>query len=119
MQNDTPLAFRSVMTLWRVNLLEAMKRVRQEIFCISPYFTDDVIQGVEKTLLSLPQKDIRKLTIRILTRIRLDDFLTGASELEALERILARPTHMPNWEIELRAHEKIHEIGRASCRERV
>jgi PLD-like domain len=108
MQNDVPSLFRPMMNPWRSTLVEAVKQARQEIFCISPYFTDDVLEDVEKTLLSLPQKANPLITFHILTRIRIEDFLTGASELKALERLLAWPGQMPHWTVELRAHQGVH-----------
>ncbi|HLG78956.1 MAG TPA: phospholipase D-like domain-containing protein [Ktedonobacteraceae bacterium] len=108
MQNDIPSLFRLVMPPWRSTLVEAVKQAQQDIFCISPYFTDDVLEDVEKTLLSLPQKANSLITFHILTRIRIEDFLTGASELKALERLLAWPSQMPHWAVELRTHQRIH-----------
>lgn len=48
------------------------------------------------------------LSIRVLCRIRLDDLLAGASDLVALERIVAWPAQYPEWHVELRALDNVH-----------
>src|SRR5258706_585634 len=98
--------FKTVKSPWRSTLVEAVQKTRNKILCVSPFFTEDVVVSLEDSIVSQGYK-FHPLTIHILTRIRLDDFSSGASQLEAIEHILSWSNRFPNWQVELRAEDRI------------
>lgn len=105
--NAFPL-FRPIQSPWRLTLINALERVQRNLFCISPFLTDDVVQETEKILSSLVFHKAAPLTLRVLTRFRSEDFLAGASQLEALEHLRDCLKRHDNWRVEVRACDKVH-----------
>jgi hypothetical protein len=107
MQDRIVSYFNMVTTPWRATLLEAIKTAQNNVFCVSPFFIDDVVLSLEETFLSKGYEE-HSATFHVLTRIRRDDFLSGASHLEAFEHILSWKFRFPNWHVELRAKDDVH-----------
>ncbi len=107
LDNTLPL-FRPIQSPWRLTLINALERVQRDLFCISPFLTDDVVQESEKILSSLIFHKATPLTFRVLTRFRIEDFLAGASQLEALERLEDCLNRHDNWRIAIRACDQVH-----------
>lgn len=107
MQNNVFFNFVPVKSPWRSTLLKTIKKAQSKIFCVSPFLTDDVLSSLEDIFRSKEYVS-HSLIIHVLTRVRRDDFSSGASQLEALERILSWSRLFPNWHVELRAKDEIH-----------
>jgi hypothetical protein len=107
MQDIVLSYFKTVKSPWRSTLVEAVQKTRNKILCISPFFTEDAVVSLEDALISNGHK-FHPFTIHVLTRIRLDDFWSGASQLEALEHIHSLPNRFQNWQVEIRAEDRIH-----------
>lgn len=106
-ENAFPL-FRPIQSSWHLTLIDALERVQRNLFCASPFLTDDVIQETEKTLSPLVFHKAAPLSLRVLTRFRSEDFLAGASQLEALEQLRDCQERHDNWRVEVRACDIIH-----------
>ena len=89
---------------WRERLIEALAQVRRDLLLIGPYIKNDVIALVGDALLARP--DTRPLSVRVITRILPDDFLSGASDIAALQRLLAWPAELAS--VEVRAISNLH-----------
>src|SRR5579875_3245810 len=89
---------------WRERLLAALVRVRHDLLLVGPYLKDDVIAIVRDALASRPEP--QPLAVRIITRILPDDFLDGASDITALQHVLAWPAEVAR--VELRAITNLH-----------
>lgn len=91
---------------WTERLFAEVGATERHLLLISPYIKDTVVNAVERALTS--RLTTTPLSIRVLTRVRLDDLLAGASDLAALERILGWPVAHPQWSVEARALDNVH-----------
>ncbi len=64
--NALPL-FRPIQSPWHLTLINALERVQHDLFCISPFLTDDVVQEAEKILSSLIFHKAAPLTLEAFT----------------------------------------------------
>jgi hypothetical protein len=95
-----------ILSPWRAQLIEALLHVQRNLLLVGPYIKDDVISTLKGTLGErlTPQP----LSIRIITRILPDDFLSGASDIAALQHLLAWPTELAGISVEMRAINNVH-----------
>lgn len=91
---------------WRKRLLAALASVQRDLLLVGPYIKDDVIAMVGDTLEARP--DSQPLSVRVITRILPDDFLAGASDIAALQRLLSWSISLPGSRVELRAIANVH-----------
>src|SRR5690242_6986422 len=91
---------------WRERLVSALATVEHTLLVVSPFIKETIIAQIEQVL-TVRLSD-NPLTIRVLCRIRLDDLLQGATDLAALERIVAWAEDYSKWHIELRALDNVH-----------
>src|SRR6266571_65994 len=89
---------------WRERLLAALAHVQHDLLLVGPYIKDDVIAMVRDVLAARPEP--QPLSVRVITRILPDDFLSGASDMAALQHLLAWPAEVAN--VELRAISNVH-----------
>src|SRR5579883_282803 len=89
---------------WRERLLAALARVRHDLLLVGPYIKDDVIAMLRDALATRPER--QPLSVRVITRILPDDFLSGASDIAALQHVLAWPAEIAS--VELRAITNLH-----------
>src|SRR6266568_793895 len=91
---------------WRERLLAALTCVRHDLLLVGPYIKDDVIAMVRDALAARPEP--QPLSVRVITRILPDDFLSGASDIAALQHLLAWPAELGGTSVELRAISNVH-----------
>lgn len=95
-----------ILSPWRAQLIEALTHVQRDLLLVGPYIKDDVISTLKGTLGErlTPQP----LAIRIITRVLPDDFLSGASDIAALQHLLAWPIELADVSVEMRAINNVH-----------
>jgi hypothetical protein len=91
---------------WREQLIEALKYVQHHLLLVGPYIKADVVAMLREVLTE--RLTLRPLAVRVITRILPDDFLSGASDITALQHLLAWPTELPGSKVELRAISNLH-----------
>lgn len=91
---------------WREQLIEALLHVQRDLLLVGPYIKDDVIAMLRDTLEArlAPQP----LSVRVITRALPDDFLSGASDIAALQHLLAWPTGLAGTSVEIRIINNLH-----------
>lgn len=96
----------SIHSPWREQLIEALLHVQSDVLFVGPYIKDNVIATLKDTLAErlTPQP----LAIRIITRVLPDDFLSGASDIAALQHLLAWSTELTNISVEIRVINNVH-----------
>lgn len=106
MVEEHSLSVEPICSPWRERLLEALAQVQHDVLMVGPYIKDDVIATLKDTLAErLTQQS---LAIRIITRVLPEDFLSGASDLAALQHMLAWPTELAGISVEMRAINNVH-----------
>ena len=91
---------------WREQLIEALAHVQQHLLLVGPYIKDNVIAMLRDVLAE--RLSSQPLAVRVITRVLPDDFLSGASDIAALQHLLAWPAELPGSTIELRAISNLH-----------
>lgn len=91
---------------WREQLIEALAHMQQNLLLVGPYIKDNVITMLRDALAE--RLTSQPLAMRIITRILPDDFLSGASDIAALQHLLAWPVELPGSSVELRAISNLH-----------
>lgn len=91
---------------WRERLLEALAHVQRDLLIVGPYIKDDVVAMMKNALARRP--DSQPLSVRVITRILPDDFLSGASDLAALQHLLAWSAEFPGSSMEMRVINNVH-----------
>lgn len=99
---------RRILSPWRDLLLESADQIKRKLLLVSPFFTTDVIGAIEESLQGNSDLQTHGVEVQVLTRIRVEDFQSKASSLEALEELLQWPTRHPAWKVFLRAIDNIH-----------
>ncbi len=91
---------------WREQLIEALLQVQRDLLIVGPYIKDDVIAMLKDTLAKrlTPQP----LVVRVITHVLPDDFLSGASDITALQHLLAWPTELAGGSVEMHAINNVH-----------
>lgn len=105
--SDSPPVW-PVVSPWRKALVEALSKVQQTLLLVSPFLTDDVIADVETQLAASSAERSIPVSVRVLTRVRLDDLLNGANDLAALERLLSWSGDLTKSMVALRALDHVH-----------
>lgn len=91
---------------WREQLTEALLHVQRDVLLVGPYIKDDVIATLKDTLAE--RLNPQPLAIRIITRVLPDDFLSGASDIAALQHLLTWPDELTDLSVEIRAINNVH-----------
>ncbi len=91
---------------WREQLIEALAHVQQDLLLVGPYIKADVVAMLREVLAE--RLTSQPLAVRVITRILPDDFLSGASDIAALQNLLTWPTDLPGSSVELRAISNLH-----------
>jgi hypothetical protein len=91
---------------WREQLIEALAHVQHHLLLIGPYIKADIVAMLREVLAERPTP--QPLVVRVITRILPDDFLSGASDIAALQHLLAWPAELPGSSVELRAISNLH-----------
>jgi phosphatidylserine/phosphatidylglycerophosphate/cardiolipin synthase-like enzyme len=93
---------------WLDTLLDALSRIQNTLLMVSPYIKDNAIAAIEQALISRASQQNRGIEIRVITRVNPNDFLSGASDIAALQQLLNWPIRMPGSTIEMRAIPNVH-----------
>src|SRR6266516_3400418 len=91
---------------WRERLLDALAYVRHDLLLVGPYIKDDVMTLVKHALAA--RVDPQPLTMRVITRTLPDDFLSGASDIAALQHMLLWPAEFAGTSVEARVINNLH-----------
>ncbi len=91
---------------WRERLFEALAHVQRDLLMVGPYIKDDVVIMIKNTLAM--RSNPQPLTLRVITRALPDDFLSGASDIAALQHLLAWPTEFARTSVEIRVINNVH-----------
>lgn len=91
---------------WRNTLLQSLKQVHHSLFMICPYIKDDVITAIKDALLA--REVPSPFAMRVITRALPDDFLSNASDITALQHLLAWPNEFPDSSVEIRIINNVH-----------
>ena len=91
---------------WREQLIKALLHVQRDLLLVGPYIKDDVIAMLRDTLEArlTPQP----LSVRVITRALPDDFLSTASDIVALQHLLAWPAGRAGTSVEMRIINNLH-----------
>ncbi len=98
---------------WRERLFEALAHVQRDLLMVGPYIKDDVVIMIKNTLAM--RSNPQPLTLRVITRALPDDFLSGASDIAALQHLLAWPTEFARISVEIRVINNVHAKEATSC----
>ena len=91
---------------WREQLIEALLQVQHDLLIVGPYIKDDVIAMLKDTLAE--RQTPQPLAVQVITRVLPDDFLSGASDIAALQHLLAWSTELAGINVEMRAINNVH-----------
>ncbi len=91
---------------WREQLIGALLQVQHDLLIVGPYIKDDVIAMLKDTLAE--RQTPQTLAVQVITRVLPDDFLSGASDIAALQHLLAWSTELASISIEMRAINNVH-----------
>ena len=91
---------------WRERLLDALAHVHHDLLLVGPYIKDNVMTLVKHALAA--RLDPQPLTVRVITRILPDDFLSGASDIAALQHMLLWPAEFAGASLEMRVINNLH-----------
>jgi hypothetical protein len=91
---------------WRAQLIEALAHVQHHLLLVGPYIKADVVAMLKDVLAE--RLTSQPLAVRVITHILPDDFLSGASDIAALQHLLAWPAELPGSTVELRAISNLH-----------
>jgi hypothetical protein len=106
MEDEHVPAVEPIRSPWRERLLTALAQVRHELLMVGPYIKDDVITLVKEVLQA--RADHQPLSVRVITRTLPDDFLSGASDIAALQHLLAWSEELLGSHVEVRAINNVH-----------
>jgi HKD family nuclease len=106
MADENLLAVEPIRSPWRERLLAALERVQHELLVVGPYIKDDVITMLKDALQA--RQNPRPLSVRVITRTLSEDFLSGASDIAALQHLLAWSDELPGSSVEVRVINNIH-----------
>src|SRR5258708_35413690 len=108
MAADQPPRVTPIPSPWRSILLEALHQTRQRVFMICPFSKEPIINVMRDALLSRAAVPGIPLEVRVITRVRPDDLLVGASDIAAFQQFLRWPQILPGSSAELRAIDNVH-----------
>jgi hypothetical protein len=106
MSNDGKSNVVPLLSPWRTTLLDALVRVQQSLFMVSPYIKAEVVSAMRLALLT--RESEQTIEVRIITRVEPDELLSGASDIQALQQLLAWPGKVPGCAVEMRAIPNVH-----------
>jgi hypothetical protein len=103
-----PTIVQPVNSPWLDLLLQSIAQVKQRLLIVSPFIKKEAISYVEEILRKNADTRLEPLSVRVITCTRENDFLTGASDIEALQRLLEWPEIVSNSGLEMRSIENLH-----------
>ncbi len=98
--------FEPVRSPWRERLLEALAHVQHDLLMVGPYIKDDVIRLLRDELAA--HSNPQPLAVRVITRALQEDFLSGASDIAALQHLLTWPAELAGTSVEMRIINNVH-----------
>ena len=91
---------------WREALMSALRKVQQKLFLVSPYIKKEIVQQIQEAILlrdsSLP------IEIHIITRSLPEEFISGSSDVEALQQISKWSREIKGCRTEIRVINNVH-----------
>lgn len=107
MNNNTQPLILPIQSPWQKQLQDALAQVQEKLLIISPYIKNEIIMMCKEILCARATK-ADSLEIRVITRTIPEEFMSGSSDIDALQHLLAWPTDIHKCSVEIRAINNIH-----------